>query len=89
MYFVHSVSKTVKIKIKTITFYKYFSISLDKMISSWEPSILDKYTDYNLNVNYKESYTHNKTDIYIMFDRNINRRIEHYHKSNQWPSSNV
>lgn len=53
VYFVLLPSKIVIIGIKTVTIYKYFSISLDKTISFWEPSIWDKCTDYNLNVNYK------------------------------------
>lgn len=53
VYFVLLPSKIVKMSIKTITIYKYFSISLDNTISFWEPSIWDKCTDYNLNVNYK------------------------------------
>lgn len=53
VYFVLLPSKIVIISIKTVTIYKYFSISLDKTISFWEPSIWDKCTDYNLNVNYK------------------------------------
>lgn len=89
VYFVLLPSKIVKISIITITIYKYFSISLDKIISFWEPSIWDKCTDYNLNVNYKQSCRHTKANIYTMFDTDINGRIEHHHKSNQWPSSNV